>query len=460
MADYTIFPIKRSPKIKLSNYKWHYFIARESSISRDEAWINWLMNHGLKALVMVPKQKDVFDYYVDDASFQHALDIYRNRLAKNWPRHLRDYDQAKKNLIKSAWNLSRSCKSQNNKLILRKYREYLKVSYSFNDYIWGAWSVIYCLEPELSKIYPNDMEIITAVDKPIDYVNMERALFRLKPDGVVKKYGWLKMYSLYDRPFTVADIKKLKAKKTKQEVNRQFASLVSNKARYQKFIAKIRDKKLRKTVEMTHAYAWLKTDRIDAWRQSMQALVEFFQYLAKFDKTWSLKQVANLTYGEIVYLLVNKKLSDNRVLAARGSGQSLYYFHNHQILESINIPEIKRIAGILEGRRQDSKIIKGTSACQGKAVGTVKIISHSSELSKIKPGDIFVANFTFPTYTPAMIKSSAIVTNEGGLTTHAAIISREYKIPCIVGTKIATKVLKDGDLVEVDANRGIIKKIK
>ena len=57
-------------------------------------------------------------------------------------------------------------------------------------------------------------------------------------------------------------------------------------------------------------------------------------------------------------------------------------------------------------------------------------------------------------------KAGAIVTDEGGLTSHAAIVSRELKIPCIVGTKIATKILKDGDIVEVDAKKGIVRKIK
>ncbi len=62
---------------------------------------------------------------------------------------------------------------------------------------------------------------------------------------------------------------------------------------------------------------------------------------------------------------------------------------------------------------------------------------------------------TDPDFLPAMKKASAIITDEGGITCHAAIVSRELKIPCIIGTRIATKVLKDGDLVEVDANKGI-----
>ena len=88
--------------------------------------------------------------------------------------------------------------------------------------------------------------------------------------------------------------------------------------------------------------------------------------------------------------------------------------------------------------------------------GKVKIISSDKNLGKIKDGDILVASMTMPKYLPAMKKASAFVTDEGGITCHAAIIAREMRKPCIIGTKIATQVLKDGDLVEVDAERGIV----
>ena len=66
---------------------------------------------------------------------------------------------------------------------------------------------------------------------------------------------------------------------------------------------------------------------------------------------------------------------------------------------------------------------------------------------------------TRPDYIIGIKKAAAIVTNEGGITCHAAIVSRELGIPCIIGTKIATEVFKDGDLVEVNANHGVVKKI-
>ena len=82
-----------------------------------------------------------------------------------------------------------------------------------------------------------------------------------------------------------------------------------------------------------------------------------------------------------------------------------------------------------------------------------------SDLPKVQKGDILVASMTMPQYIPAMEKAAGFITDEGGITCHAAIIARELDVPCIVGTKNATKLLKDGDKVELDAIKGIIKKL-
>lgn len=103
-----------------------------------------------------------------------------------------------------------------------------------------------------------------------------------------------------------------------------------------------------------------------------------------------------------------------------------------------------------------SDTIKGVTASKGKATGKVKIILSPDEFSKMKLGEIIVTSMTRPEFAPIIKLASAIVTNEGGITCHAAIISRELGIPCIIATGNATQVLKDGDLVEVDADQGIV----
>lgn len=107
-----------------------------------------------------------------------------------------------------------------------------------------------------------------------------------------------------------------------------------------------------------------------------------------------------------------------------------------------------------------SETINGLIVSPGKITGRVKIILKLHDMINMDKGDILVASMTRPEMTPAIKLAAAVVTDEGGVTCHAAIISRELGIPCIIGTKIATKVFKDGDLVEVDAERGIVKLLK
>jgi phosphohistidine swiveling domain-containing protein len=114
----------------------------------------------------------------------------------------------------------------------------------------------------------------------------------------------------------------------------------------------------------------------------------------------------------------------------------------------------------LNTKKGTSNDIHGVSANLGKVNGRVIVCKNFSSINKVKEGDILVATMTRPEFVPAMKKAGAIITDEGGITCHAAVVSRELNIPCIIGTKYATKILKDGDEVEVNANHGVVKIIK
>ncbi len=101
-------------------------------------------------------------------------------------------------------------------------------------------------------------------------------------------------------------------------------------------------------------------------------------------------------------------------------------------------------------------ILSGFGVSVGIASGIVKIVRDASELSRIKPGDVLVTRMTTPDMVPAMKKAVAIITDEGGMTCHAAIVARELGIPCIVGTKTATKEISDGSIVTVDGRKGLV----
>ncbi len=117
---------------------------------------------------------------------------------------------------------------------------------------------------------------------------------------------------------------------------------------------------------------------------------------------------------------------------------------------------VKKEANSMGEKKELKVLTKGLSASPGIACGSIKNISNISEISRIEDGDVIVTVMTNPDMVPAMRRACAVVTDEGGRTCHAAIVSRELGIPCIVGTKTATESLKEGMSVTVDATRGVV----
>lgn len=107
-----------------------------------------------------------------------------------------------------------------------------------------------------------------------------------------------------------------------------------------------------------------------------------------------------------------------------------------------------------EGEIKGEVLLSGLGASPGVGSGTVKIVHNMSELGKVKQGDVLVTKMTNPDMVVSMEKAAGIVTDEGGTTSHAAIVSREMGIPAVVGTNNATTKLKDGDIITVDGNSG------
>ena len=114
----------------------------------------------------------------------------------------------------------------------------------------------------------------------------------------------------------------------------------------------------------------------------------------------------------------------------------------------------------MEKETGDVSELKGQTACMGLVRGIVRIINSAADMAKLQQGEILVSIATNPDIVPAMKIAGAIVTEQGGITSHAAIVSRELNVPCVIGTKIATKALHDGDEVEVDASKGIVTVLK
>ncbi len=137
------------------------------------------------------------------------------------------------------------------------------------------------------------------------------------------------------------------------------------------------------------------------------------------------------------------------------NGNKIYIVQSRPITTINNASE----SGVGASEESPEEIIlEGIGASPGIGSGGVKIINDISELDKALEGDILVTKMTTPDMVPAMRRVAGIITNEGGLTCHAAIVSRELGTPAVVGTKKATKILEDGMVVTINGKRGIVYK--
>lgn len=170
-------------------------------------------------------------------------------------------------------------------------------------------------------------------------------------------------------------------------------------------------------------------------------------------QTWFLKP------DEIVSLLRGGSIDAN--LLNKRSALYVIEFHDGELTEyfgdtaqeAIEYLEETNAQTVIEGVKE----LSGDTGSPGKAKGIVKVILTAEDMGKMEQGNVLVSHMTNPRLVPAMKLASAIVADIGGVTCHAAIVSRELGIPCVIGTKVATRVLKDGMSVEVDADRGSVR---
>jgi pyruvate,water dikinase len=161
-----------------------------------------------------------------------------------------------------------------------------------------------------------------------------------------------------------------------------------------------------------------------------------------------------------------QKITDDDILFLAKIGKTLEEHYDFpQDVEwakeggKIYIVQTRPVTTIKKGRVSSHDIdaialLSGAPASPGVASGPVKIVPDPSQIDKVLQGDILVAEMTTPDFVPAMKRAAAIVTDRGGRTAHAAIVSRELGIPCVVGCEKATAILKDGQIITVDGSNG------
>lgn len=272
----------------------------------------------------------------------------------------------------------------------------------------------------------------------------------------LEAYSWLNSKFLRVTPYTKEDIiERIKSITNPQEEARRIEE--NSKKLEKELVGLVELTKdnpdLSNAVNDMQEICFLRTNRVEAINYGCYKIYWLFEEIGKSLQIEPQK-VPFLLYEEIVEAL-NQGLKINP--EDRMKGYALIAKNGKiEILTGDNIESARK--NFESPIKTDS--IKGLIASKGIAQGLVRIIKDKEEIKKINKGEILVTPMTTPDFVMAMEKSSAIVTDLGGLTSHAAIISREMNIPCIVGTGNATQLLNDGDLVVVDAlEKGEVVKI-
>lgn len=304
--------------------------------------------------------------------------------------------------------------------IFREYTSFLWITPLLEEYYDERNRI------ELPKYIKGDIKEFIATTcipkKKAAYEKMQDDLIHgISAEKVQRKYSWIKSRDGFTDFYTLDEIKEI-GKNAKEKIMSQKMAV---------------PKQAKKLVEELRELIFHRTDRTDKFYEALGIARPIFNEVAKSIGV----QFKELSHYDADSIIKGepKKYSEN-----------FYYLF-------IDGEQILQEGVFLNIARSSSKEIKGIIAQRGIVRGTVKIVKHSSETGKVNEGDILVSQMTLPSFMIAMNKAIAFVTDEGSITCHAAIIAREMKKPCIIGTKIATHVLKDGDLVEVDANTGIVK---
>ncbi|PIN87202.1 hypothetical protein COV19_00945 [Candidatus Woesearchaeota archaeon CG10_big_fil_rev_8_21_14_0_10_44_13] len=363
--------------------------------------------------------------------------------------------------------------------IFKKFDESVIKIFAYFLTTWEA--TVYCSEQELQKImqssYPPDwmekLAILTTLIKS-DLLFREKVSWLGVIKDPVKKNIEKHMLRF---PFLFANIEseedsfniiseRLKSgslSDIKNEIAKNKKRLFKIKSSQNKIFKEIKSKKARELAYLLQEFGLLRLELKNCW---MGIHFYLFPLFLKISETsglsikdimmfWSIKDMLNFVESKKV--VSKEEMKQRREFYLLVFERPIMSFYSGS--KGMEIKE--RILG--SGSSEIITEFKGIIANKGKAEGVVKLIKFDDlrlieKMAKtINERFILVAGMTNPIMVPLIKKAKAIVTDEGGITCHAAIISREFNIPCIIGTKISTQILKDGDLVEVDADNGIIR---
>ena len=321
-------------------------------------------------------------------------------------------------------------------------------------------------------------EILTSptiheIDEQIDFLLVAKKIKQMgwnqdvqRSLSLVKnKYIWQPFWTVTAKPLTSGYFKDAVQAYADSNVNLDDEILnikqgqIDRKNKLEKTLKEIKAPKLlRAYVELLQGYMYLRTYRKNIISKAhylhLPLLLEIGERMGIGEdiKLISYEEMINYLQGEnlVAQTVIKKRKEAWAVLSICGKTSI--------VCGKKQVNTVAKRYKIEDVQKQVSqKIVKGRPACLGKIIGKVRVIKNNREFNKVQQNDVLVTPMTTPDFVPILGRVSAIITDEGGVTCHAAIVSREFNIPCIVGTGNATKVFKDGDLIEVDANLGMAK---
>ena len=282
----------------------------------------------------------------------------------------------------------------------------------------------------------------------------------------LKEYGWLTysyvgpLMSLQHFFALVSDnMKRGGIREQQQSKQEYYANLKKEKERI--LIDLKVPLEIQRLFEISAECMFIKDYRKGVYQRSYVAMDNILTEIGtRLDMT--LKQVKFLLFEECKEALLEEEKEEYRSIAQ--SREKLCCYHIKDGMLSIFQGEECRAVieeFVSEPVKDEGEVseLKGTIAYKGEVRGIAKIVLTVEDIAKVNEGDILISSATNPDLILAMKRAAAFVTDMGGIISHASIVAREMKKPCLVGTKTATHVFKDGDMVFVDANNGFIKKI-
>lgn len=402
------------------------------------------------------------------------------------------YELGKKLIRKSQIATNQNLSKMNNKKLFILFTRFRTSYQTFMQYLMYPHLIeryfVEVIKKELlfilQKQYKETLlsEVLNTLTNPVyheidEQVEMLQVAREIQIHGLTKKtnelikalhqkYLWQPFFTVNARPLSYNyyrdAIKVLSKSKIplQQEIKKIKEEQDQRKIELQKTLKKIKaSAHLKNFVEILQSYMYLRTYRKNiiskAHFQHLPLIKEIARRMNAKDNFGliSYQEMSDfLTKGKkLPKHIMNKRKQGWAVIAESGFVEVIS--GKEEVLEVMERFQI----GMLPVAPHSHTVIKGSPACQGNVIGTVRIVKDKSEFAKIKQGDILVTQMTTPDFVPLLNKIIGIITDEGGVTCHAAIISREYGLPCVVGTGNATKVIQDGDQVELNAYTGVIK---